>query len=135
MSRNIVVCSDGTGNTFDSRVTNVTRLVKNLVLDNPERQLVIYDQGVGTTARRERETRATGQSPALRMLPAPEAGKGGPIGWIARWRGLISGYGLKENIRQMYVALAEEYRQGWPGRLVELKRVLELGPRWESMQA
>jgi uncharacterized protein YndB with AHSA1/START domain len=32
-------------------------------------------------------------------------------------------------------ALAEEYRQGWPGRLVELKRVLELGPRWESMKA
>jgi len=109
MSRNIVVCSDGTGNTFDSRVTNVTRLVKNLVLDNPKRQLVIYDQGVGTTARREKETRASGQSPALRMLPAPEAGKGGPIGWIARGRGLISGYGLKENIRQMYLALAEEY--------------------------
>jgi hypothetical protein len=25
MSRNIVICSDGTGNNFDSRVTNVTR--------------------------------------------------------------------------------------------------------------
>lgn len=32
-------------------------------------------------------------------------------------------------------ALAEEYRQNWPGHLVELKRMLELGPRWESMKA
>jgi uncharacterized protein (DUF2235 family) len=39
MAKNLVVCSDGTGNTFDNRVTNVTRLVKNLVLDQPKRQL------------------------------------------------------------------------------------------------
>jgi len=31
--------------------------------------------------------------------------------------------------------LAEEFRQGWPSFLVELKRVLELGPRWEPMKA
>lgn len=29
--------------------------------------------------------------------------------------------------------LAEQFRQGWPGYLVELKRILELGPRWEPM--
>ena len=109
MSRNIVVCSDGTGNTFDSRVTNVTRLVKTLVLDSPERQLVIYDQGVGTTARREQEARKSRDAPALRILPAPPASKANPAGWTARGRGLLFGYGLKENIRQMYRVLAEEY--------------------------
>ena len=31
--------------------------------------------------------------------------------------------------------LAEEYRQGWPGYLVELKRLLELGSGWEPISA
>ena len=108
MSRNIVVCSDGTGNTFDSRVTNVTRLIKCLTLGDPERQLVIYDQGVGTTARREEEARSSSHSPDLRILAAPVAGKANPVGWTARGRGLLFGYGLKENIRQVYRAIAEE---------------------------
>jgi uncharacterized protein YndB with AHSA1/START domain len=30
--------------------------------------------------------------------------------------------------------LAEEYRQGWPAYLVELKRIHELGPRWQPMK-
>jgi uncharacterized protein YndB with AHSA1/START domain len=29
--------------------------------------------------------------------------------------------------------VAEEFRQGWPAYLVEMKRVLELGPRWEPI--
>ncbi len=29
--------------------------------------------------------------------------------------------------------VAEEFRQGWPGYLVEIKRLLELGPRWEPI--
>jgi uncharacterized protein YndB with AHSA1/START domain len=29
--------------------------------------------------------------------------------------------------------VAEEFRQGWPAYLVELKRLLELGPRWEPI--
>ena len=52
MSRNIVVCSDGTGNTLENtrekQATNVVRLVQSLVLDDPDRQIVFYDQGVGT---------------------------------------------------------------------------------------
>jgi uncharacterized protein YndB with AHSA1/START domain len=31
-------------------------------------------------------------------------------------------------------AVAERFRQGWPSQLVELKRVLELGPSWEPMK-
>jgi uncharacterized protein YndB with AHSA1/START domain len=30
-------------------------------------------------------------------------------------------------------ALAEQFRQGWPGFLVELKRILELGPAWQPI--
>lgn len=32
-------------------------------------------------------------------------------------------------------ALAEQFRQGWPGHLVELKRILELGPAWEPLKS
>ena len=39
MGKNIVICSDGTGNTFDGRITNVTRLVRHLALDRPDRQV------------------------------------------------------------------------------------------------
>src|SRR5262249_51056780 len=30
--------------------------------------------------------------------------------------------------------LAEQYRQDWPGYLVEIKRILELGADWEPMK-
>lgn len=52
MGRNIVICSEGTGNTFDKSVSNVTRLVKLLALDKSQEQIVVYDQGIGTNARR-----------------------------------------------------------------------------------
>jgi uncharacterized protein (DUF2235 family) len=48
MARNIVVCSDGTGNSFAKQVSSVTRMVKSLALDRPDEQLVFYDQGIGT---------------------------------------------------------------------------------------
>jgi hypothetical protein len=103
MSRSIVICSDGTGNTFDGRITNVTRLVQHLALDRPDRQVVRYDQGVGTTARREREvaslTETLGGARGLGYLPAPTAGRFPPIAWVNRARGLGFGYGLKEGER------------------------------------
>jgi hypothetical protein len=30
--------------------------------------------------------------------------------------------------------LAEQFRQNWPGYLVEIKRILELGDRWEPLK-
>lgn len=47
MSRNLVICCDGTGNQFGSENTNVVRLVQSIARD-PQRQLVYYDPGVGT---------------------------------------------------------------------------------------
>jgi uncharacterized protein (DUF2235 family) len=47
MTRNLVICCDGTNNQFGIENTNVVRLVQSLVSD-PERQLVYYDPGIGT---------------------------------------------------------------------------------------
>jgi uncharacterized protein (DUF2235 family) len=43
--------SDGAGNTFDKSVSNVTRLIKLLALNDSKKQIVVYDQGIGTNAR------------------------------------------------------------------------------------
>src|SRR5205809_5877411 len=50
MSRNLVICCDGTGNVWGPSAdrTNVVKLVECLVADHPERQLHYYDPGVGT---------------------------------------------------------------------------------------
>jgi len=113
VGKNIVICSDGTGNTFDGRITNVTRLVRHLALDRPDRQVVRYDQGVGTVERREEEVAALlatlGGGGALRILSTPAARKAPLIGWVDRLRGLLFGYGLKENVRQLYRELAQLY--------------------------
>ena len=46
MARKIVVCSDGTGNSWSTQVSNVTHLIKCLDLGNSEEQVVFYDQGI-----------------------------------------------------------------------------------------
>lgn len=109
--RNVVVCSDGTGNTFDRRASNVTALMGHLVLD-PQHQMVIYDQGIGTTADRVGAVRGLALPPdrsaALEVLDAPTAT--GIGGWVAKLRGQAAGYGLKENVGQLYQAVAEHCR-------------------------
>lgn len=113
MARTIVVCSDGTGNTFDRRASNVTALVGLLAL-HPQRQIVLYDQGIGTTADRKATVdglRLASPAPgALRILDAPPD-NGFRSGWL-RLRGQATGYGLKENVGELYRALAEEYTTG-----------------------
>jgi uncharacterized protein (DUF2235 family) len=47
MSRNLVVCCDGTANKFGAENTSVVRIVEVLKRDDPD-QLVFYDPGVGT---------------------------------------------------------------------------------------
>jgi hypothetical protein len=118
-TRNLILCSDGTGNTFDNAVTNVTRLVSCLEAQRPDRQLIFYDQGVGTTARRAQKVAGVragavraAPSGALHMLPAPPASRGGPLAWVRRGRGLMFGYGLKDNVGQLYGELARHYIPG-----------------------
>ena len=117
MGKNIIICSDGTGNTFDDDITNVTRLIECIEL-NSDQQIVVYDQGVGTTAAREEVVKAYKQSlgnPAsFQILPAPEAAPG-PKAWLDRGRGLAFGSGLKANVREMY-GVSQRLDQPRPAR-------------------
>ncbi|KAF8594721.1 hypothetical protein BDV93DRAFT_611738 [Ceratobasidium sp. AG-I] len=46
--RSLVLCFDGTSNHFSHQNTNVVKLVELLKKDDPERQMVYYQTGVGT---------------------------------------------------------------------------------------
>ena len=85
--KNIIVCSDGTGNTaIKGRGTNVFKLFEAVDLHGHrtnaafEPQLAIYDDGVGTESFKP-----------LKLL-------GGAAGW-----------GLGKNVRQLYKELARIY--------------------------
>ena len=81
MAKNIVILSDGTGNAAASRTpTNVWRLYQALDLSDPEKQVAFYDDGVGTERWRP-----------LKMI-------GGGFG-----------YGLKDNVLEMYRFLSRSY--------------------------
>lgn len=111
IEKNLVVCADGTGNSFDTNESNVARLVKCLELGRVDEQLVFYDQGVGTrpsSARAARAFKDASHRPGLTVLDEPTFGWW-PATTIARVLGLGFGYGLKENIRQLYEALAGAY--------------------------
>ncbi|MGE3166797.1 MAG: DUF2235 domain-containing protein [Planctomycetota bacterium] len=90
MSKNIVLCSDGTGNTaIKGRGTNVFRLYESIDLhgwttdSSAPRQLAFYDDGVGT-----------GGIKPVRLAA-------GAFGW-----------GLSRNVKKLYAALARVYEPG-----------------------
>ncbi|HEY2855176.1 MAG TPA: DUF2235 domain-containing protein [Gemmatimonadaceae bacterium] len=58
MSRNLVICCDGTNNQFGPRNTNVIRLIQVLADKPADSQLVYYDPGIGTLAEPGWVTRA-----------------------------------------------------------------------------
>ncbi|MFH9657024.1 DUF2235 domain-containing protein [Streptomyces sp. NPDC017248] len=93
MPRNIVVCLDGTGNQVGARYpTNVVRLFEMLEADDPARQLLYYDPGVGTMA---------------------SAGVHGPVGRrISRLCGLALGTGLRTNLAEAYTYLMRHWEPG-----------------------
>jgi uncharacterized protein (DUF2235 family) len=115
MSKNIVICADGTGNSFGRSVSNVARMIKFLALDSHPRQVVVYVQGIGTDARRWREIvkfrKAIPDPEALHVLPGPHESWFRPAEWIALVRGLAFGYGLEDNVSQMYLELAKLYEK------------------------
>ncbi|MEU9348426.1 DUF2235 domain-containing protein [Streptomyces sp. NPDC048278] len=93
MSRNIVICLDGSGNQVGaSHPTNVVRLFEMLEADHPERQLLYYDPGVGTMSS------ATARGPAGH--------------WLSRMCGLAFGTGLKANLAEAYTYLMQHWQPG-----------------------
>lgn len=88
--RRLVLCLDGTNNEPETGATNVARLYE--VAEKNADQLVYYDPGVGTMGARGAVT-AFGRK-------------------LTRFAGLIAGFGVKDNIEEAYIWLAEHYRFG-----------------------
>ena len=91
MSRNLVLCLDGTANEFKKDRTNVLNLAFAAVKD-PNRQLLYYHPGVGTMAPSSVFTRF---------------GQG-----VARIAGLAFGYGLEADLGCAYSFLIDQYQPG-----------------------
>lgn len=120
VGKNIVICSDGTGNTFADGVSNVSRLVRCLDLARTaagvHAQIAFYDQGIGTNRNlvrpaREYRTRARCAAVGLTILDPPAKWAFVPAR-VARWAGMAFGWGLKENVRQIVGALSTSYCPG-----------------------
>ncbi len=87
--RNLIICCDGTANSFDTGRTNVLRMTMASVQD-PDRQLVFYDPGVGTL---------------------PEHHLWSKVGrFVSRVRQLAIGAGLEHNVQEAYTFLMENVR-------------------------
>ncbi len=90
MTKNIVICCDGTGNELGAQNSNVVKLYKTLVSDAS--QIAYYHPGVGTMGARN----------AL-----------SPVGkWWTRVIGLAFGYGLSDNVADAYQFLMRTFRPG-----------------------
>jgi uncharacterized protein (DUF2235 family) len=91
--KKIVICLDGTSNEVKARaVTNIFKIVELLELDDPARQQVYYDPGVGT-------------------LPA--AGAWSSLGQkLSVLGGLALGHGIRQNIAEAYTYLMRTWEPG-----------------------
>src|SRR5664279_282514 len=93
MSKNIVVCLDGTGNEVKaSGRTNVLKLFELLDLTNPELQVGYYDPGVGTFA-----------APSAWSAPARA---------LSRLGGMAIGNGMRQNLGEAYTYLMKTWEPG-----------------------
>lgn len=108
MGRRIAVFSDGTGQTAvekeSEKESNVLALCRMLDLGKESGQIAIYDPGIGT-----HESLDGRVLPPIKLAdPRPEAK---PSGWQVT-KEQAFGYGARENIRQLYVKLVENYSDG-----------------------
>jgi len=116
MPKNVVLCADGTCNAFGHSSSNVARLLELIELQNEDEQVVCYDQGIGTAkeeqARVEAFREGLGQRCALYLLTPPKDSWNDPLTWPFLIASMTAGLGLKTNVRQLYVKLAELYSPG-----------------------
>lgn len=93
MSKNIVLCLDGTDNRVrPGRSTNVLELFRTLDLSDPASQVGYYDPGLGTFS-----------SPAA-WTPAAQI--------ASRWAGKVAGAGIRQNLAEVYGFLISVYEEG-----------------------
>jgi len=88
ISKNIIICCDGTGNEYCETNTNIVRLFEIIEKNNPG-QIAYYDPGVGTIGSRAAVTRI---------------GKK-----ITRILGLAFGLGMTRNIEEAYEFLMDNF--------------------------
>jgi uncharacterized protein (DUF2235 family) len=91
MPKNIVVCCDGTANEFTRNRTNVVKLFSAVIKD-PSVQATNYHPGLGTMA-----------SPSFVTKVGTR---------MAELAGLAFGYGLKSDMRDIYVFIANTFEEG-----------------------
>lgn len=91
MSKNIIICCDGTGNQLNETYSNVIKLYMCLEKD-PKSQMTFYDPGVGTMS-----------DPNV-VTPLYKA--------ISKIGGLAFGWGLKQNVQEAYTYLMDYYEAG-----------------------
>jgi uncharacterized protein (DUF2235 family) len=94
VSKNIVICCDGTANEFAEDRTNVVKLYYTLEQD-PAAQVTFYHPGLGT------------------MEPAGALST--PTRKVTRVLSMALGYGLSSDIRDAYTFLMEQYAEGDQG--------------------
>lgn len=87
MTRNVVICCDGTNNEFGICNTDVVRIMQ-IVTHSPEQQIVYYDPGVGTL---------------------PEAGV---LAWLRKKRELAFATDISDKVGTAYAHLMEVWQPG-----------------------
>ena len=90
MSRNLIVCCDGTGNEIKENQSNVLKLYRLIQKDST--QLAYYDPGVGTISDSSAWDRFKNKAKGV--------------------FGLATGYGLDKNVIEAYRFLAVNYQEG-----------------------
>ena len=90
MTKNLVVCCDGTGNEIEEHQSNVLKLYR--VLKKSAEQRVFYEPGIGTMGADNQWTRL----------------KQG----VEKIAGLALGYGLDRDVLNAYEFLAKNYMPG-----------------------
>jgi len=88
MSKNIIICYDGTGNEYGENNTNVVHVFESILRD--ETQVAFYDPGVGTFS-------SLGRSLGKK---------------VGRTLGMAFGAGLQQNIEDGYEYLMNRYNPG-----------------------
>ena len=88
--RNLVLCCDGTGNEVEVNLSNVLKLFR--VVKRSEDQIVYYDPGIGTVSTSDAWSRLKAQAKGV--------------------FGLLTGYGLDDNVLDAYRFLMDHYEEG-----------------------
>lgn len=126
MPKQIVVLMEGSGNAFDREPSNVTRTLAMIALGRIapvgsfERQLAIWDYGVGTRIRALRDAHATagkirtdvGATCQDLLVLNPPRRAGWMPAFAAKALGLAFGCGLQSNVAEVVAALAKCYAAG-----------------------